>query len=114
MNTGRRHETLIPLSREHHYSLLVCLRIYCGIENHKTDVGWPNDRTGNVVGFFEGDLKANFEVEEKIVSPAMGEVEEAGAGFGELIREHPDIRGVNLAGKPISRVAAITASPQVC
>ena len=114
MNTDRRHETLIPLSREHRYSLLVCLRIHCGIENHKTDVGWPNDRTEKVVGFFEGDLKAHFEVEEKIVSPAMGEVEEAGAVIGELIREHQVIRGVNLAGKPISKVATISVSPQVC
>jgi iron-sulfur cluster repair protein YtfE (RIC family) len=94
MNIGRRHESLIPLSREHHYGLLVCLRIHRGIENRQAGVDWLSKRAEKVIGFFEGDLKTHFEVEEKIVFPAMGEIEEAGPVIDELIREHRDISGL--------------------
>jgi len=92
MSTGRRHESLIPLSREHHYGLLVCLRIHRGLENHKADLVWLSERAEKVIRFFESDLKTHFAVEEEIVFPAMSGIEEADSVIRELIEEHRDIR----------------------
>jgi iron-sulfur cluster repair protein YtfE (RIC family) len=88
MNTGRRHESLIPLSREHHYGLLVCLRIHRGIEKHKADLDWLSQRAEKVIRFFESDLKTHFAVEETIVFPAMSEIEETSTVIEKLIEEH--------------------------
>ena len=60
MKTGRRHESLIPLSREHQYGLLVCLRIHRGMENHRADLDWLSDRAEKVIRFFESDLRMHF------------------------------------------------------
>jgi iron-sulfur cluster repair protein YtfE (RIC family) len=92
VSPGRRHESLIPLSREHHYGLLVCLRIHRGLENHKADPVWLSERAEKVIRFFESDLKTHFAVEEEIVFPAMSGIEEAGSVIQELIEEHRDIR----------------------
>jgi iron-sulfur cluster repair protein YtfE (RIC family) len=88
MSIGRRHESLIPLSREHHYGLLVCLRIQRGLETHKTDLDWLRERAHKVIRFFQSDLQTHFEVEEEVVFPAMSEIEEAGATIEELLGEH--------------------------
>lgn len=88
MNSRRRHESLIPLSREHHYGLLVCLRIHRGLETHETDREWLRERAQRVIRFFETDLRAHFEAEEEIVFPAMSGMEEAEATIAQLIGEH--------------------------
>ena len=88
MPTARRHESLIPLSREHHYGLLVCLRIHRGMEKHNTDLNWLSKRAETAVRFFETDLKSHFAVEEQIVFPAMADIGEAVRVVGELIEEH--------------------------
>ena len=91
MKTGRRHESLIPLSREHHYGLLVCLRIHRGIAKHHTDLDWLSERAERVVRFFESDLRTHFEAEEEILFPAMRKIEEAHAVIEQLIKEHRDL-----------------------
>jgi iron-sulfur cluster repair protein YtfE (RIC family) len=91
MKTGRRHESLIPLSREHHYGLLVCLRIHRGLANHHADLDWLSERAERVICFFESDLKTHFEAEEEIVFPAMLEIEEARAVIEQLIKEHRNV-----------------------
>ena len=91
MNTGRRHESLIPLSREHQYGLLVCLRIHRGMENHKADLDWLSERAEKVIRFFESDLTKHFEAKEEIVFRAMSGIEEAGATIEELVGEHRNL-----------------------
>ncbi len=88
MKQGRRHESLIPLSREHHYGLLVCLRIHRGIEQHNADLDWLIERAGKVSLFFESDLRTHFTVEEEIVFPIMSRITEAGATIEQLVEEH--------------------------
>jgi iron-sulfur cluster repair protein YtfE (RIC family) len=88
MKTGRRHESLIPLSREHHYGLLVCLRIHRGLENHETDLDWLRERADKAIRFFESDLKTHFEAEEAIVFPAMSGIVEARPTVEQLLDEH--------------------------
>jgi len=88
MKSNRRHESLIPLSREHHYGLLVCLRIHRGIENHQADVIWLSERAEKVIHFFESDLKTHFKAEEEIVFPAMSGIEDSRATIDQLVEEH--------------------------
>ena len=88
MKSNRRHESLIPLSREHHYGLLVCLRIHRGIENHQADVSWLSERSEKVIQFFESDLKTHFEAEEGVVFPAMSGIEDSRATIEQLVDEH--------------------------
>ena len=88
MKSNRRHESLIPLSREHHYGLLVCLRIHRGIENHQADVRWLSERADKVIRFFENDLKTHFEAEEEIVFPAISGIQDSKATIDQLVDEH--------------------------
>ena len=88
LKSNRRHESLIPLSREHHYGLLVCLRIHRGIENHQADVSWLSERAEKVIQFFESDLKTHFKAEEEIVFPAMNGIEDSRAMIAQLVDEH--------------------------
>jgi iron-sulfur cluster repair protein YtfE (RIC family) len=94
MNSNRRHESLIPLSREHHYGLLVCLRIHRGIQNHQVDVSWLRERAEKVIRFFESDLKTHFGAEEEIVFPAMSGVEDSKATIDRLVDEHRNLEGL--------------------
>lgn len=91
MKTGRRHESLIPLSREHQYGLLVCLRIHRGMEKHKADLDWLSERAEKVIRFFESDLRTHFEAEEEIIFPAMSGIEEADGMIEELVGEHRNL-----------------------
>jgi len=91
MKLHKRHESLIPLSREHHYGLLVCLRIHRGIENHQADVSWLNERAEKVVRFFESELKTHFKAEEEIVFPAMKGIEDSRATIDQLVNEHRNL-----------------------
>jgi iron-sulfur cluster repair protein YtfE (RIC family) len=91
MKSNRRHESLVPLSREHHYGLLVCLRIHRGIEKHQADVSWLSERADKVIRFFESDLKTHFEAEEEIVFPAMSAIEDSKATIDQLVNEHRNL-----------------------
>ena len=94
MKPSRRHESIIPLSREHQYGLLVCLRIHRGIESHKADASWLNERAEKVILFFESDLKKHFEAEEEIVFPSMGGIEEARPTIKQLLDEHRNLERI--------------------
>ena len=91
MKAGRRHESLIPLSREHHYGLVVSLKIHRELEKHIADTDWLNDRANKVIRFFDSDLRAHFRVEEEIVFPAMSGIEEARATVEQLIADHRNL-----------------------
>ena len=91
MKKDRRHDSLIPLSREHHYGLMVCLRIHKGIEQHKANVDWLSERARKARLFFESDLKSHFKTEEEIVFPAMSKITEAKPTIEQLIGEHRDL-----------------------
>src|SRR5262245_4684981 len=108
MSTRRRHESLIPLSREHHYGLLVCLRIHRGLEKHSADGRWLNERAEKVIRFFDSDLRTHFTAEEQIVFPAMAKIEEAGAVLKQLIQEHGHITRLV---QDLGRAEGIALSP---
>lgn len=86
MKSARRHESLIPLSREHQYALLLCLRIHRGLESHQNDPVWLQSKAENVVRFFAGDLRPHFQAEEEVLFPAMQHC--ATELLRDLIAEH--------------------------
>ena len=88
MKSSRRHDSLIPLSREHQYALLLCLRINRGLPVHKEDMSWLQTKAEMVIQFFEGDLTTHFMAEEEVLFPAMRNFSGAAELISELSIEH--------------------------
>jgi hemerythrin-like domain-containing protein len=66
----RRHETLTPLSRDHHDGLFLATRLQQG--NRALLRLWSHDpewQAGYIVRFYEEDLTPHFEAEEKVLFP---------------------------------------------
>jgi len=89
---SRRHDSLIPLSRQHQHALLLCLRIHRGLIEHDADPDWLQVKAGHAVRFFEEDLVTHFQAEEEFLFPAMTELSGAPELIGELLAEHGKIR----------------------
>jgi iron-sulfur cluster repair protein YtfE (RIC family) len=88
MKKAKRHESLIPLSREHHYALMLCLRINRGLPDNGADAGWLKTKARQAIMFFESNLVTHFKAEEEILFPAMREMDQANALIVELRDEH--------------------------
>lgn len=86
--SSRRHDSLIPLSREHQYGLMLCLRIHRGLIEHDADENWLQMKAGVAVRFFEGELLTHFQAEEEFLFPAMRELRGARPIIDELLGEH--------------------------
>ena len=88
MKSSRRHESLIPLSREHHYGLMLCLRIHRGLPLHGNDETWIREKAAQAAQFFATDLAAHFKAEEEALFPAMSGFRGARELLSELLSEH--------------------------
>jgi iron-sulfur cluster repair protein YtfE (RIC family) len=94
MKSSRRHESLVPLSREHHYGLMLCLRIHRGLTVHKGDREWLERKREQVVEFFESDLIAHFKAEEEVLFPSMHSLSGASAIIEELLSQHRKVESL--------------------
>ena len=68
----KRHESLVPLSRDHHFGLIMAQQLILG-HAPAPRADWPTDRAQQVLrllAFYESDLRAHFEIEEAYVFPA--------------------------------------------
>lgn len=64
----KRHESLRPLSREHHHGLLLCWKIRQGLKD-----GVEPQRMKNYIDWFKGQyLYPHFKAEEEFVFPVLG------------------------------------------
>jgi iron-sulfur cluster repair protein YtfE (RIC family) len=88
MKTSRRHNSLIPLSHDHHHALVLCLRIHQGLKKKCDDGGWLKLMTEETIRFYESDLTSHFKIEEEVLFPAMRNVSEATELIEELLSEH--------------------------
>jgi iron-sulfur cluster repair protein YtfE (RIC family) len=88
----RRHESLIPLSREHQYALLLCLRIRQDVA--QADAHRLPQRAAAVVRFFEEDLTLHFQAEEEALFPALRNWPADCALLDELEQEHRVLTGL--------------------
>lgn len=81
----KRHEALVPLSREHHHGLLLCWKIRQGfkkeieVERMKKYVDW----------FQEKYLEPHFDAEEEYVFPVLGNENEK---VKKALAEHRRLR----------------------
>ena len=91
-DSSRRHDSLIPLSREHQYALMLCLRIHRGLIEHDTDATWLQMKAGVAVRFFESELVTHFQAEEEVLFPAMRELSGAAPIIDALLAEHEQMR----------------------
>jgi hemerythrin-like domain-containing protein len=96
MGNSRRHDSLIPLSREHHYGLMVCLRIHRGLPKNKENAEWLRERARKAIEFFQSDLTAHFKIEEEAVFPIMDEFAESRDTVHALIEQHRNIEDLVL------------------
>lgn len=88
MKKIKRHESLIPLSREHHYALMLCLRINRGLPDNGNDPAWLQTKARQASLFVESDLETHFKAEEEILFPAMRGIAPAVDLIEELRDEH--------------------------
>ena len=94
----KRHASLVPLSRDHHFGLIVAQRLILGrATNPRAD--WPAGRAQQVprlIEFFETDLRAHFEIEEAHVCPAAGQRLAVGGdrGVAALLADHEAMRAM--------------------
>jgi len=92
MKASKRHESLIPLSREHHYALMLCLRINRGLRDNARDAKWLRSKARLTTLFFESDLVTHFRAEEEILFPAMRGIAQATELIAELGDEHRKLK----------------------
>src|SRR5260370_2415698 len=95
---ARRHESLIPLSHEHHDVLLLAWRLRTGDLSKRE----PELRAKHVSAFFEYRLINHLQLEEELLFPAFRAVLGVEASpIDLLLSDHRDLR---------AKAAAIKAS----
>ena len=106
----KRHESLVPLSRDHHFGLIMAQQLILGrATNPRAD--WPTDRAQQVprlIKFFESDLRPHFEIEEAHVFPAADRsVADGGRQVRALLADHDAMRAMirGLEADPVSELA---------
>ena len=81
----KRHPALRPLSKEHHFSLLICCKITRGLE-----LNIDPDRIGNfLINAWHQQISHHFNIEEKYVFPILGSENKLAH---EAIAEHRAIK----------------------
>src|SRR5258708_17523132 len=86
---ARRHESLIPLSREHHDALLLAWRLRSGDLSKRE----PELRAKHVSAFFEYRLINHLQLEEELLFPAFRAVLGVEASLIDLLlSDHRELR----------------------
>jgi hemerythrin-like domain-containing protein len=86
---ARRHESLIPLSHDHHDALLLAWRLRTGdLSRREAEL-----RASHISAYFEYRLINHFKVEEELLFPAFREVLGLEASLIELLlSDHQELR----------------------
>lgn len=86
---ARRHQSLIPLSHDHHDALLLAWRLRTGDLSKRE----PELRASHASAFFEYRLINHFKVEEELLFPAFREVLGLEESLIEvLLSDHQELR----------------------
>jgi iron-sulfur cluster repair protein YtfE (RIC family) len=92
MRSSKRHESLIPLSHQHHHGLVLSHRVLRDLPGLRGDSQALALVAGEVVEFFERDLLAHFAAEEEVLFPAMEQQLGKLTIIDELLGEHRQMR----------------------
>jgi iron-sulfur cluster repair protein YtfE (RIC family) len=99
---GRRHESLVPLSRDHRDALALAFRLHHpsppGPATAMTPPSTPASRAAEVASFFTAHLDGHFRAEEDVLFPAVaasvGNADPAAALVRQLVDEHRQLEGL--------------------
>jgi iron-sulfur cluster repair protein YtfE (RIC family) len=89
-----RHAALIPLSHDHHHTLVLALRLKKGSATTHKDL-WPKElqeQLARTVEFANEEILPHFAKEEQFVFPEALAIPEVRPLIEELKRQHVDIR----------------------
>ncbi len=87
----KRHPALVSLSRQHHDGLALGVFIERGLRDG-ADLAVAESLRGQVLDAWELELRGHFEVEERILFPAVREAIPVPETIDILIGEHVEIR----------------------
>lgn len=103
----KRHPALQPLSREHHFALLLCWKIRKGLQNSVS----PERIGAYVKEMWKQQLSSHFELEEKFLYPIIGQQYEC---ILDAIADHRLLKWLILlqpfSNKTLSRIEKKLAS----
>lgn len=90
----KRHESLVPLTHDHHHALAQARRLAHAAEAGNAERA---DHAREFIGFFEDDTLAHFREEEELVFPLVIDSSEAKSTLIRLLLEHIELH--SLVGK---------------
>ena len=91
---ARRHDSLIPLSRQHNHALILSLLIRRRDGIEEGEAAWLEKAAARVRRAFDSELSGHFEVEESVLFPDMERYLGPLKLIGELREEHQLLRGL--------------------
>ena len=91
---ARRHESLIPLSRQHNHALILSLLIRRRDGIEEGEGAWLEKTAARVRRAFDAELSGHFEVEESVLFPDMERHLGRLKLISELTEEHQLLRGL--------------------
>jgi hemerythrin-like domain-containing protein len=91
---ARRHESLIPLSRQHNHALVLALTIRRRDGIEKGEGKWLEETAARVQRAYAAELRGHFEVEEALLFPDMERCLGRLKLVRELVEEHQALRGL--------------------
>ena len=84
-----RDPSLIPLSRDHHNALALCVQIRRALNSAETED--PASLARYAISFFDGPMIRHFQQEEQVLFPVASGYEALRPLVDELLREHASI-----------------------
>lgn len=93
-NMARRHESLIPLSRQHNHALILALLIRRRDGTEKGEARWLDETAARIQSAYTAEMAGHFQVEETVLFPDMERYLGRLKLVHELIEEHKTLRGL--------------------
>jgi hemerythrin-like domain-containing protein len=84
-----RDPSLVPLSRQHHDGLALCVYIRRACDQGRDD---PAHWQAQMVRAWEGEIRPHFEAEEQVLFPRLAVVPELAPIVAELLQQHARLR----------------------
>jgi hemerythrin-like domain-containing protein len=91
---ARRHESLIPLSRQHNHALILALLIRRRDGIERGEAAWLEETARKIQAAYAAELAGHFEVEESVLFPDMERYLGRLKLVHDLIEEHQTLRGL--------------------
>lgn len=92
----KRHESLTPLSREHHGALILAQLVKRGAPVYKGLPTTIDDKIDYAVNYYQQHLKKHFDQEEAMLQQVRGAAISIDAMAEEIIAEHTMLQGLFL------------------